>query len=67
MVKRKLIRLLKIINTGKSINTTDFYFELLKGFMSFSQLNEALNSSGETLVFDLNNLLNDCGYSKPRS
>lgn len=30
------------------------------------QLNEALNSKGETLVLLLKSLLNDCGCSKPR-
>src|SRR6185437_1158081 len=31
------------------------------------QLNDSLNSKGERLVFVLNNLLNDCGCSKPNS
>ncbi|MDB5130076.1 MAG: hypothetical protein JWQ85_4308 [Mucilaginibacter sp.] len=31
------------------------------------QLNDCLNSNGERLVFVLNNLLNDCGCSKPNS
>jgi len=35
---------------------------LIKG-----QLNDCLNSKGERLTFVLNNLLNDCGCSKPNS
>ena len=33
----------------------------------FGELNEALNSSGDTLVLFLNSLLNDCGCSNPKS
>ena len=30
-----------------------------------NQLNDCLNSTGESLAFDLNSLLNDCGCSNP--
>jgi hypothetical protein len=31
----------------------------------YYQLKLALNSNGDNCVFNLNNLLNDCGCSKP--
>ncbi|SEL88235.1 hypothetical protein SAMN05421740_11287 [Parapedobacter koreensis] len=38
-------------------------YDLFHGFTG--QLNLARNSIGETAVFFLNSLLNDCAYSKP--
>lgn len=51
--------------------STDFFVSLdihrnLKVFIP-DQLNDCLNSTGDICVFCLNNLLNDCAYSKPSS
>jgi hypothetical protein len=37
----------------------------IPGSSTIDQLKDCLNCSGDTLVFFLNSLLNDCGCSKP--
>ena len=50
------------INTGLEANNC----VVKNGCLYFlCQLNDCLNSRGETFVLLLNNLLNDCGCSKP--